>query len=455
MKEGTIQRKQFNSIDFIFARIIKYKAIVGISFLLFGLPLLYLVRDGFRLAPNSSLVTQLFMVFSLFLLLPLRLNATLFSSNNKLLVTTLFFHFLCFLYVVIYRNPEVGMSQEVIYLSVNIIFLVLISYVSLENLEQNNILKFVLYLCLIQNLGVILFGIASGSFQVGQRFNLAVVSKSGDIEGITNPHIFGKGAYFGILVATTFLRFKLKSVPRYVTLATLFSSILLLSMSLSMSTILSLALLFFFLFLFANKLQLIRTVGKQISRPINALFLLLLIIPVVIFYFKNQYKIDHTIEVVSERFVMIINTIQHGKYEFGAKVQTDMSAGSRVENITYVYETFIEDIESWNFFEILFGRGYFVKYIDSPLIQTFLDMGIVGFVTFASWHIYGFILVRKYFKYNYSPFLFFVAGLYFIVFVTNVSQGVPYGYQNWIFMVLITRYLKNFTPQKTSTNEMD
>lgn len=455
MKESSLQRKEFSAIDFIFHRIIKYKSGVGISLLLFGLPLLYLVRDGLRLAPNSSLVTQLFMVFSLFLLFPLRLNGTLFSSNNKLLVTTLFFHFLCFLYIVIYRNPVIGMSQEIIYLSLNIVFLVFISFVSLEELEHNNVLKFILYLCLIQNLGVILFGIASGSFQVGQRFNLAVVSKSGNVEGITNPHIFGKGAYFGILIATTYLRFKLKSVSRYIVLATLFSSILLLAMSLSMSTILSLGILFFFLLLFTNKLHLIQSIGKQISRPMNAFFLLLIMILLVVFYFKNQYKIDHTIEVVSSRFVMIFNTIQHGKYEFGAKEQTDMSAGSRVENITYVYETFMEDIESWNFFELLFGRGYFFKYIDSPIIQTFLDMGIFGFITFGAWHIYGFILVRKYFKYNYSPFLFFVAGLYFIVFVTNVSQGVPYGYQNWIFMVLITRYLKNFIPQKSNLNELD
>jgi hypothetical protein len=217
-----------------------------------------------------------------------------------------------------------------------------------------------------------------------------------------------------------------------------------LGFTLSIGTMLSLGIFIFFLFIYSKPLSFYKYFKGQLKQPLKFSIVLIAIIGSITFYNNHKYELDLVYNVLTNRGMSIVNTIINGKYEHGAKLQTDMSAGSRVENLKFVYDNLIEDLESMDVLKLVFGHGFSFNYIDSPLIQTFQDLGIIGFIIFLMWHVYSFRLLRKYMRYNLSPVLFFVCGLYFMVVVTNLIQGTPYGYQNWIYMIFITRYLKDY-----------
>ncbi len=433
-----------NLFDVYFTAFIRKKSIIGLSLFLFGFPLNYLLRDGLRLAPSSSIFTQAFLFFSLLLMIPLDHYKRLYKPDNRLTLIVVLFHVICFVYLWIYHASHVNVGTEIIYLSINMIFLFLLSFLSLAELEENGFLNFLIYLIIIQNVGVLAISLLGGNFQLGGRLNLAVVNKTGEVEGVTNPHIFAKSAYTGLLIVLSCLKFKLKSVSKIALFIATVSSILVLAFTFSMATILSILLFAFFLILFLPKGYILGVFKKQIRKPINIIILGIGLIGSLAFYSAHAKEVDLIVNIFVGRGFKIINTLVVGKYDQNSALETDMSAGTRVETINFMYNNLIDDFESFDLLRLIFGHGYAFYYLDIPVIQIFQDMGIIGFIIFISWHLLAFLNIRKYIRNEYSSVLFFVCGIFFLCTVSNLTQGLPYGYQNWIYMIFITRYLKTF-----------
>ena len=116
--------------------------------------------------------------------------------------------------------------------------------------------------------------------------------------------------------------------------------------------------------------------------------------------------------------------------------QTDVldSTGSglyRLQQRDWTYK-YIDN--NFNFFNYLLGAGYMTAWIDNPLIQSFLDMGIIGFI------FYFYIVIYTPLKYSFKKMneliLFsFLLSIYGVL--SSINSGNPYLYVKYIPVVFL------------------
>ncbi len=416
---------------------------------LFGFPLIYLIRDGIGLAPGSNIFTQLMLLLSLLLMFPLLNINKIYTSDTKLLLFVIIFHFVAIIYALFYKSAGTNSFFEVLYLTVNLFFLLLLSFIKHDDLEAGFFLKFIFYLALFQNIGILLYAATNGNLQFGVRFNLAMETKTGDVVGVTNPHLFAKSAYMSIVCSYAIFKYKIKGVSYFSLSIALLVALVMLAFTLSVATFISLFLFIVFIFFNLPKGTISRFVSNKIRNPYFVVILLGFSVYLITVYKKYEYLIEVTFKMIFSRFERIFSTIFNTGVAAKAAKLVDASAGERIENFNTFLQIIQSDLDNGRIIKLLFGHGYNYWYLDLPFIQTFQDLGLFGFSLFLFWHVYCLRLLSRYFKQNTSPVFFLLGGVFFLALVANVTQGLPYGYQNWIYMIFITRFLKNYKPVET------
>ena len=111
-------------------------------------------------------------------------------------------------------------------------------------------------------------------------------------------------------------------------------------------------------------------------------------------------------------------------------VQVDASAISRVQ----VRKGIIGEYDQYSIFQILFGRGYMYKYLDFPILQAFIDLGLVGGCVYAFVQI---LLPLRYLfrKPRNSTEKFFQMCLIFGL-IDLFFNGIPYGWDKFLVLIL-------------------
>lgn len=128
-------------------------------------------------------------------------------------------------------------------------------------------------------------------------------------------------------------------------------------------------------------------------------------------------------------------------YEFYSGVlnifgNTDIrdSSGSAIARYTSREWTFNYIDENFNIFNHVLGSGYMTRWIDNPLLQSYLDMGLIGFILYV-WLILIFP-IKSYFKINNNLALFaFLLCIYNIM--ASISSGNPYAYIKHVPIVFL------------------
>lgn len=110
---------------------------------------------------------------------------------------------------------------------------------------------------------------------------------------------------------------------------------------------------------------------------------------------------------------------------------TSGSAIARYRNREWAYNYIDNNFDAFNY---IVGAGYMTRWIDNPLLQSYLDMGIFGFVMYViSILIFP---IKSYFKINNSLVLFaFLLCVYNIM--ASISSGNPYIYMKHIPVVFL------------------
>lgn len=68
---------------------------------------------------------------------------------------------------------------------------------------------------------------------------------------------------------------------------------------------------------------------------------------------------------------------------YGGKAITyDENSSSAIR--AYTLSQTLRDFDSFTFSELIFGRGYFSYYIDNPILESYLDMGILGVLMYGA-----------------------------------------------------------------------
>ncbi len=130
----------------------------------------------------------------------------------------------------------------------------------------------------------------------------------------------------------------------------------------------------------------------------------------------------------------------------------DDSASQRIKTITTVINRFYENVEDVNWMQIIFGHGYQHFYVDSPIIQAFHDLGIMGFVIFTTLHI---VIMRWVIKEIFNPtcdFTLMIAYVFLVTLIQNFTFGMPYDYGRWCALAFTTRFALSYKKISVESN---
>lgn len=177
---------------------------------------------------------------------------------------------------------------------------------------------------------------------------------------------------------------------------------------------------------------------------------LYMIIPSVIFFIiviialSKLSFISTFFDSFEERFVNGVNIIFGG-----ATYVYEDSASTRL----YMRAKFYDIISSpeYSFLNMLFGKGWMTLYMDCPLLQSYLDMGIIGFLLF----IYNYIirilknLIKD--RRNMNPLYLYGCMIALNPLVCVYHAGIPYS-QNYLIPVAIMILFKNISCRKIKEN---
>lgn len=426
----------------LYHRFSTYITNLAIALFFFGAPVIYFFRDGLGLATNSMVFTVVFMVLPMFLILPFRNFRILHIPNRLTLGLSLLY--LGYSIFCLYYYPVWGMTSKVkIYetavISITIYMFILLSLVSINELEKH-FLKICILISLLGGFGLLYHVYSNPSYVLGMRASIGV-SVNGE-ESSGNPHIYSKGAFFGLVASLVMLKYNpgvIKTIYLYFS-ALIFFVIIVLTQA--MSTVLATGVfgVFFFLFNLKNiKNGLIRFLKK----PIAWLLIIIFSIQVGISYKKYEKFIAigySYIEFRVNKILLSINPPDELSFKKNVIIRDD-SADMRLHLLEVVQEKMMDNLDEGNYMALIFGNGYQDLYVDVPVIEAFNSLGLLGFLLILT---LLFQMTRFSFREMRNPQTAtteFIAYAFLYFLILCFTNGLIIDYNRWGFFVLVCRFL--------------
>ena len=130
-----------------------------------------------------------------------------------------------------------------------------------------------------------------------------------------------------------------------------------------------------------------------------------------------------------------LDSVSNALSTFMGEEDTDVSAAFRVMKREQYLNEFFNEFTTW---EVLFGKGYMHEWIDLPVFQIVIDMGVIGGIIY--WCLHGYLYYCLYFKlWKEDGKLLELARYYAIIPLTaQFRGGFPYGYTVYLPFLFIT-----------------
>lgn len=432
----------------IFGFLFKHRDALAISMVFCSGPLNYAIRDGIGVAPNSTAFSTLFMLGGIFLVLPFRKFKSLYINDTPLIPLGVAFLAFVVIYMIIYPADRYMSMSLYIYDSF-VIGIVLYFYFYLMTVRESylrmNFLKICIAISLLGSIGLIYFVMRNPNYVYGQRFAIAF-GNSSEMEGMGNPHIFGRGAFFGIVAAAIYLKYEIKPIRRYITYFALIVFVAVLVLSQAMSSIIS-GFLFFVSYMWFNNDA--KSVWRKTKKLLTKWYVWLLIIFMaskgIDLVRRNEAILDLGYRIVERRLDKLVNTIFSSKPKSGfsgnRSTEIDVSASGRVETLSIVWDQMAENFEDANYLNLLFGNGYYAFYVDVPIIEVFNSYGLIGFLIFG---VFFYLMLKYCLKECKKPSSIiseFAAYGFIYFFVFTFTNGLIIDYNRWTFFALVCRFM--------------
>lgn len=181
--------------------------------------------------------------------------------------------------------------------------------------------------------------------------------------------------------------------------------------------------------------------NKKKALKFRNIAFLLVFIPVIIIIFRILLSIGW----VNNMFDRSLNALLNGINTFFDSNNGDASVMIRNEN----RELALNAYRNNNIFQYFFGRGYGYMWIDFPLFEAFLDLGIIaGFVYF--YLTFYLVLKQTIFKKSFSQFEYIVLFGAIAVSLSGFASGMPYGNTKYCPIILFLYFIEG---RKTITEE--
>jgi hypothetical protein len=404
------------------------KNAIGILLLAFGPPLFYFFRSQLHLG-GGSFTSGLFYILSLFLIIT-PLHPKIGYRPNLILSQTggLFFLLLILYFLIFNKDPSYRVLDSI---NISVIFLFFLLLTRVDNCVQKFLPFWTIVLTFIINLILIYSVVSNPNYAIGLRATV----QFGDQEFTGNPGIYARNGLIGVTISLLFL---FKQEEKLYQQESIYAFILtLVNLLLSISTIIltqtRMVLLSMIVILFAFVFLVKKNNGNRF--PFNKKYVFLGLISSM--YFINlKYQVIKLLEYyINSYWTMFERAIMTG-LTLGktSKTEIDASAMGRVDNINFFYE--MMKFEKYNF---IIGSGWRYRYIDIPVLEVFINFGIIAVILFLVFLILLIYFSLKSFK-STSIFQNFMGLFNISVMLGMLSAGRPTDLAYWLIFAIFIRF---------------
>jgi hypothetical protein len=344
-------------------------------------------------------------------------------------------------------NSSIFLRDLINYASYFVFFILLLG---VSNEVKDYFLPIVVFLTFLGSVCLIYSMATNANFIIGQR--ASVVFGDGTTTASGNPHVYARNAFAGVFSSYIMLKNK-STLWKLFSLGNLLLSLVVLVLTQARSILLG----FIFtmiIFLYYNVSgKSVKNAFKSIFKPQN-LFLIALFFCGLVYFISTQAKLLSIINLYYDAFsITFTKAILTATGMEDAKT-IDYSALGRVNTFGAFKKVLFET--PW---DLILGKGYRFLYMDIPILETWIDCGIIAFWSFAMMNLVLFRQALRAIKDGTNQLTTFLGYFYMCYFVTLFTGGEPYGIAYWyVFLVMIRflgiKYLKN-TPAPIQRKEQN
>jgi len=416
-----------------------YRQALGINMLWNGYAIVIFIRDGLGINPLGSFMTPSFWLLGLLLLFPMNIFQRIYSPNKTLVFFWGSFAVISVAYMLYY--PSIGynfrtdFSREILTYAFPTAFLFGMLYYPDEKGEV--LLKVTAIFALIGSLGLLYVILRDPTWNIGQRAAIKFVAFAPSHEG--NPHTFANNAVRGAIASSICAYMSKQLWQKFFFICCTIFSVVIILLTRTNTSILSLGIAFGIFTLFHSRKLLAATFSQY------ALSFFIFFLGIVAFasaqFTSILYVIENTWHIVYKRIINTVYTtsnINIGGDDGATTATIDYSSINRIISYQYFKENFLG---SDSISIILFGEGYKSVFLDIPVIEAFINEGILGFLFFGGFSfMLLFFAVREIFQPS-TLWNSFLAYLSFLFLIGLVTGGRPVDAGNWMIYMVYLRFL--------------
>jgi hypothetical protein len=413
----------------------------AVAMFLAGLPFIYFLRDGIKLAPANTFFGVFLLFFPYFLSLLFK-DFSKFDMPNKVGITLLsIFILIGFTYFLLRdRYSAVDGTREL--LTFVLIFILFFGTLFLRRESLNEtFFYYVIFLSILGAVSLIYFTFTNPLYQFGQRAAI-MLDEDGAKGG--SPHTNSRGAFYGLIACVLVLKYKNKfKIGFLIPSLTILLLFVVLFLTQTMLAILS-AFIFLILFFYFN--YSLKQVGTTIKFLFSKWYVLLALTFGIIKGISSLNKDSDFITPITKyttyRLNNIMKSLVDDKSGKKAEVKGDESANTRIMLVGKVFERFEKNIEKGKVRYVLFGNGYNTMYIDVPHMEVLDSYGIFVFIFYSIMFFYFVKIAWREIRNPESMGTEFIAYAFIYYFVANFVAGIVIDYTRLGMYILLVRFVR-------------
>lgn len=420
----------------------KYRDSFALAFFFAGVPIVYFLRDGLKLAPYNTFFSIGLIFGPIALTLPFK-NYRFFDSPNKVTypyLVFLLFYFFAYFYLKDRAYFTVNFTTEI--QSYVIIFFVGFAALFMrKDAINNSFILFITYLSILASLSLIYYVSQNPMYIIGQR---AAFGSTDEFAG--NPHINSKAAFFAIVAGILALKYhKTSKLGLIIPVVLIILSFVVLFLTQTMIAFLS-VFVFGVIFLVFN-LSLTNAVSTFKLFFTKWYILLLIAVGLGTLSYqinKNQALLDPAFNYFNTRIESITQSVFESSEtkRVITKESGDASANTRITHVKEVFERMEEAIDDGNYHYILFGQGYKFMYIDVPHLEMLDSFGLVGLVVYTIFFLAVTMMCIREMRNPDNIGTEFLAYAFIYFFFSNFIAGQMLDYTRIATFFIFCRFLK-------------
>ncbi len=315
------------------------------------------------------------------------------------------------------------------YASITVFFILLMG---VSNDVKDYFLPIVVFFTFLGSVCLIYSMATNANFIIGQR--ASVVFGDGTTTASGNPHVYARNAFAGVFSSYIMLKNK-NTLWKIFSLANIIFSIVVLVLTQARSILLG----FFFtlaIFLYYNvSAKTVKNSFKSIFKAQNLLLIAVFFCGIV-YFISTQAQLIAIINLYYETFTVTFTKAILTAAGIQDAKTIDYSAMGRVNSFGEFKKVLLET--PW---ELILGKGYRYLYMDIPILETWIDCGIIAFLSFAFMNWVIFKEALRAIKDGTNPLTTFLGYFYMCYFVTLFTGGEPYGIAYWFVFCVMIRFL--------------